>query len=293
MDNELYGCIEAGGTKFVCAIATGPDDIRAQLRIPTTTPEETLGRAVQFFREQAPVEAFGIASFGPVDLDPVSPSWGRICKTPKPGWSGADIAGAFAEFGRPVGFDTDVNGAILGEARWGAARGCDTAVYFTIGTGIGGGAIVGGAPIHGRGHPEMGHGRPPRHADDYFAGACPFHGDCYEGMASGPAILARWGQSLSELPQDHPAHEIEAFYIAHLCVSTVAMLAPQRIVLGGGVMGTPGLLDRVRVAAEAIGGGYFGEIAPLIVPTGLGERSGIAGALVLAEHARHAIARAC
>ena len=284
----LFGCIEAGGTKFVLGIGTGPHDIRATARIPTTSPAETLEAAIAWFRAQPPLAALGIASFGPVDLDPASPRWGYITATTKPGWDDTNMAGAFGRaLDLPVGFDTDVNGAILGEHRWGAAQGCDVAVYITVGTGIGGGAMVGGRPVHGRGHPEMGHVRPARHPDDSdFAGICPFHGDCFEGLASGPAIQARWGASLSELAPDHPAHAITAWYLGQLCVTLQAVLAPQRIILGGGVMATPGLIARVRDAAARASGGYFGTGSDaVIVPPGLGDRSGLLGALALAERA--------
>jgi len=218
MDDPLYGCVEAGGTKFVLGIARGPNELIATERIPTTTPDETLGRMRTWFAAHD-IAAFGIASFGPVVLDHADPRWGRIVDTPKPGWNGANIAGALADFGVPIGFDTDVNGAAIAEARWGAGQGADSLVYITVGTGIGGGGVVGGRPIHGARHPEMGHVRVSRHPDDLvFPGICPFHGDCAEGLANGPAIIARWGASLSELPGDHPAHAIVAYYLAQMAV---------------------------------------------------------------------------
>ena len=283
-ERPLFGGIEAGGTKIVLGVGTGPDDLRATARISTTTPTETLSAAIAWLRAQPPLAALGIASFGPVELDPASPRWGYVTATTKPGWSDTDIAGVFARaLDLPVGFDTDVNGAALGEYRWGAAQGCDVAVYLTVGTGIGGGAMIGGRPLHGRGHPEMGHVRPARHPDDTgFAGVCPFHGDCFEGLVSGPAIRARWGASLSELGADHPAHAITAWYLGQLCVTVQAMLAPERIILGGGVLATPGLLARVRDAAAAAGSGYFGTGAAIVAP-GLGDRAGLLGALALAE----------
>lgn len=285
----LFGCIEAGGTKCVLGVATGPEAVLRTARVPTTSPDQTIGAALDFFRAAAAdfgaFAAFGIASFGPVELDLRSPGWGRIGDTPKPGWSGADMAGPFERaFGCPVGFDTDVNGAILAEHLWGAAQGADVAVYVTVGTGIGGGAIVAGRPVHGLRHPEMGHMLPRRHPDDLdFAGICPFHGDCLEGLASGPAILARWGMSLSELPPGHPGPAIIADYLAQLVVAQQAILSPRRIVFGGGVLATPGLLDRVRARARALGSGYFGDDSGLIVAPGLGERAGLLGALALAQ----------
>jgi len=290
----LFGCIEAGGTKFVLGVARDPDTVLRTARIPTTTPDETLAAALEFFTaaqaEWGAVDALGIASFGPVDLDRSSPGWGRIVDTPKPGWSGTDLVGPFARaLDCPVGFDTDVNGAILAESLWGAATGADIAVYVTVGTGIGGGALVEERPVHGSRHPEMGHILPRRHPDDRdFVGTCPFHGDCLEGLASGPAIAARWGASLSELGPDHPAHDIVAYYLAQLVVAQQALLSPRRIVLGGGVLGTPGLLDRVRDHAARMANGYFGthDYATLIVAPGLGDRAGLLGALALAQRAR-------
>lgn len=289
----LFGCIEAGGTKFVLGVATGPDAVLRTARVPTTTPDETIGAAIDFFRagtaDFGPFAAFGIASFGPVDLDRRSSGWGHIGDTPKPGWRGADIVGPFAQaFDCPVGFDTDVNGAILAEHLWGAAQGADVAVYVTVGTGIGGGALVEERPVHGLRHPEMGHMLPRRHPEDRdFAGICPFHGDCLEGLASGPAIMARWGKSLSELPAGHPGPAIIADYLAQLAVAQQAILSPRRIVFGGGVLATPGLLDLVRARAKVLAGGYFGEGGDdLIVPPGLGDRAGLLGALALAQRAR-------
>lgn len=287
MSAPLYGCIEAGGTKFVCAVGRAPDDIRAKVRIPTTSPAETLAAVRAFFEaESAGVAAYGIGSFGPVDIDRPSPGWGRLRQTPKPGWPGADIVSAVGWAGKPVGLDTDVNAALLGEARWGAARGVANAVYLTVGTGIGGGVMAGGQPVHGLRHPEMGHLYLKRHPDDDFAGGCPYHGDCAEGLANGPAIERRWGASLSHLPPEHPGHEIIAFYVAQLCVAAVATLSVERIVIGGGVFHAPGLIERVRAAADRLAGDYFGDpVGERVVPTGLGDLSGIAGAMVLAERA--------
>jgi len=287
---KLYGCIEAGGTKFVLGIVDEERRIRARGRIETRAPADTIGEALAWFEaasaEHGPLAAIGIASFGPLDLDPASATWGHITRTAKPGWSGADIAGPFARaFGCPVAIDTDVNGAALAESLWGAARGADVAVYITVGTGIGGGLVVAGMPVHGVGHPEMGHASPPRHPDDHdFAGICPFHGACLEGLASGPAIAARWGASLSELPADHPGHAIIAFYLAHLTATLTAIAAPHRIVMGGGVLGTPGLLDRVREQARLLGGGYFADRGEnVIVAPDLGNDAGLLGAFALAR----------
>jgi fructokinase len=280
-----FGCIEAGGTKIVAGVVDEARTILARTRIPTTTPAETIAATIAALRDHGPLSAIGIASFGPVMLDPADPRWGFITATTKPGWSDTDMAGPFARaFAVRVGFDTDVNGAGIAEARWGAAAGDESAVYVTIGTGVGGGAIIKGVPIHGLGHPEMGHIRLARHPDDLgFPGVCPFHGDCLEGLASGPAINKRWGASLSDLAADHPAHAIIAYYIGQLANDLRAMLAPHRIILGGGVMATAGLLDRVRAAANRLGGGYFtGDMAAIIVPPALGDDAGLLGALALA-----------
>lgn len=289
----VYGCIEAGGTKVVLGVLSDPADTVPIARVPTTTPAETIQACLAFFNAHAPAQgyaAFGIATFGPADLDPLSPRWGWITETTKPGWRDMDVAGPFGQaFACPVGFDTDVNGAALGESRWGAAAGVEVATYLTVGTGIGGGVTIAGKPLHGAMHPEMGHYRPSRHPQDNFTGVCPYHGACLEGLASGPAIMARWGASLSDLPQDHPAHDIIAHYLAQSVVAQQAILSPQRIVLGGGVMQTPGLLGRVREAAARLGNGFFcasAEYETLVVDPGLGIRSGLLGALALAMDAR-------
>ena len=293
--SRLYALIEAGGTKFVVATARSKDEILQVGRIPTTTPGDTLGRALAFFYDAeadfGPFDAAGIGSFGPADVDRNSPGWGRITSTPKPGWSGIDIAGTIGNALRcPVGFDTDVNAAALAEARWGASQETSVSTYVTVGTGIGGGVVIDGKPLHGRRHPEMGHARPERHPRDRdFVGVCPFHGACFEGLASGPAIMARWGAMLSDLPLDHEAHGIVAFYLGQLVVMQQAMLSPDRIVFGGGVLGTDGLLPRIRDAAADLARGYFGldrcDYEDLVVAPGLGERSGLLGALVLAVEA--------
>ena len=293
MNAPLYGLVEAGGTKFVLGVAHGPDEVVAVARIPTTTPAETIAAMTDWLASHGPLAAVGIGTFGPVEVDRASPHWGRILATPKAGWSNTDLVGPVAaRLGCPVGLDTDVTAAALAEYRWGAGQGQPSLLYFTIGTGIGGGAVIGGKPLAGVSHPEMGHIRLPLHpADADFAGTCPFHGACLEGLASGPAITARYGVSLSELPADHPAHEIVAWYLAHAVIAAQAMFEPGRIVLGGGVMGTPGLLARVQAQADRLGNGYFrGKASEVVVRPGLGDRSGLLGALALAEAALgHAI----
>lgn len=289
-----YGLIEGGGTKFVLGVADGAGQIRARERVPTTTPDETLGAAIAWFRAQglAPA-AIGVACFGPLELDPASPQFGHVTRTVKPHWSGADVAGPFAAaFGCPVGIETDVNGAALAESRWGAGAGAPdgSLLYVTVGTGVGGGFIAGGRLLRGASHPEMGHIRLPRHpADHDFSGTCSFHGDCLEGLVAGPAIKARWGASLSELGPDHPAQAIVAWYLGQAVVTWQAMLQPSRIVLGGGVMGAPGLLGAVREAAAIAGGGYFaGDPREIVVAPGLGADSGLRGALAVAHQAEGA-----
>ncbi|HEX9733666.1 MAG TPA: ROK family protein [Thermoanaerobaculia bacterium] len=294
----LYAGIEAGGTKFVCAVGSGPDDLRAEARFPTTTPEETLGRVIDFFRRQGRehgrLDAVGIASFGPVDLDRESPSWGHLTSTPKPGWAHTDLAGIVGRaLELPVAFDTDVNGAALAEGRWGAARGLATFVYVTVGTGIGGGAVVDGELLHGLVHPEMGHMLVPHDRDaDPFAGQCPYHGDCLEGLASGPAIAARWGRAAHELPDDHPAWDLEAEYLAAAAVNLTVVLSPQRVVLGGGVMERAQLYPKIRRRTRERLNGYVrspavvDEIDAYIVPPALGKRAGVLGALALAARLR-------
>ena len=228
--SRLLGGIEAGGTKFVCALGRGPAELLAEARFPTTTPGETIARAIEFFRQAAGDEmpaAVGIGSFGPIDADPESPTFGHITSTPKPGWAHTDLAGAVARaLDVPVGFDTDVNAAALAEHRWGAARGLDTFAYLTVGTGIGGGAMVGGHLVHGLVHPEMGHLLIARREDDDFPGVCPFHGGCLEGMASGPALEKRWGHAAEMLPDDHPAWDLEAHYLALGLANIVCVLSP-------------------------------------------------------------------
>ncbi len=290
----LYGGIEAGGTKFVCAVGSGPDDLRAHARFPTTAAEETIGQAIEFFRRQdEPLAAVGIGSFGPLDANPASPAFGTITVTPKEGWQGVDFAGQVRRaLDVPVAFDTDVNAAALGEFRWGAARGLDTFVYLTVGTGIGGGAMVNGRLLHGLMHPEMGHVRVPHDWDcNPFPGICPYHGDCLEGMASGPAIAARWGQPGESLPPDHLAWEYEAEYLAWGLVNLICILSPQRIVLGGGVMEQRQLFSLIRGRVGDLLNGYLPlpaireRIDEYIVPPALGKQAGVLGALALAQRA--------
>ena len=290
MTADLFGCIEAGGTKFVVGIAASPDDIRETARFDTISPDETIGATIAWLRDaqtrHGPLQAVGIASFGPLELDRNASDWGYITATTKAGWSNCSFGRRVADaLGVPVGFDTDVGGAALAEARWGAGQGQTITAYVTIGTGIGGGAIFNGKPLKGLTHSEMGHFYPRRHAHDLdFPGVCAFHGDCLEGLASGPAIKARWGMSLSELPHDHVGHDIIAHYIAQLVLTLQSVMEPGRVILGGGVMATPQLLRRIRQHTTGLGCGYFrGEADEIVVPPALGEHAGLLGGLALAQ----------
>lgn len=289
----LFGAIEAGGTKFVCAVGTGPHDL-SLVRIPTTSPAETLERCLAFFRAQPPLRALGVGCFGPIELRSGAARYGQITSTPKPGWQNTDVVGPLQRaLGVPVGFDTDVNAAVLGEARWGAAQGRNTAVYVTIGTGIGGGALIGGQLAHGLLHPEMGHLLLPREPDDRaFGGCCPFHGaDCWEGVASGPALKLRVGKAAETIDPEDAVWDLAARYAGSALANLVLALSPERLILGGGVMQTPGLLRRVRAQLRRKLGGYIqaeallDDIDEYVVEPGLGQRSGIAGALALAQAA--------
>ena len=293
---KAFGGIEAGGTKFVCAVGSGPDDIRAEIRLPTESSEVTMGRVIDFFRgqqEQHDIAAIGVASFGPVDPDPDSPTFGHITNTPKPGWANTPVAPILRDaFDVPIGFDTDVNVAALGEHSWGAAQDVDTFVYLTIGTGIGGGGMVDGNLLHGLIHPEMGHIAIPHNWErDPFAGTCPFHGDCWEGLANGPALEERWGQAGESLPEGHEAWSLEAHYIALGVTSIMMILSPQMVVLGGGVMEQAHLFPLVHREVQSQLNGYIQspaileEIESYIVPPALGGRSGVLGAIALAQRA--------
>jgi fructokinase len=293
---RLVGGIEAGGTKFVCAVGTGPDEVRAEERVPTTTPARTLGLVAAFFLAQTartPLAGLGVASFGPLDLDRRSLTFGCITTTPKPGWRGVDLLGPLrAALGLQIALDTDVNAAALAEQRWGAGRGLGTLVYVTVGTGIGGGAVIDGRPLHGLLHPEMGHVRLPHdRGRDPFIGVCPTHGDCWEGLATAPAITARWGRAPETLPDDHPAWALEAHYVALGLANIVLTLSPERVVLGGGVMTRTHLYDLVRSEVSDLLGGYLSSPAladglqHYIVPPALGDRAGVLGAIALAQSA--------
>jgi len=291
MSDALFGGVEAGGTKFVCGIGTlSSSDIRRQRIIPTTTPEETIRRVADFFRSGEDVlSGIGVGTFGPVQLNPASPHYGHITSTAKLAWRNFDIRGAILHaLGLPIAIDTDVNAAALAEARWGAAKDVGSCLYVTIGTGVGGGAIIDGKVLLGLTHPEMGHIRIPHDMSrDPFPGCCPYHGDCLEGLVSGPALHGRWGVSGEALPDEHPAWRLQAEYLALACMNWICTLSPERIILGGGTV-RPHLFPLIRRRASELLNGYIDEAAitqhldEYIVPSPLGGKAGLLGALALA-----------
>jgi fructokinase len=296
MDEMLYGGVETGGTWCVCAVGRGPDEIVKSERFPTTRPDETLSRIVEFFADGPAVRALGIGSFGPIDVDRSSPTWGYVTSTPKPGWRHVSVAPVIAQrLGVPVAFDSDVNAAALGEHRWGAGRGASSLFYITVGTGIGGGLLIEGRPWHGLVHPEVGHIRIPRDTDpdrERFAGICPVHGDCWEGVACGPAIAERCGTSPDQLPDDDPVWKIEADYLALGILSILLVASPGRMILGGGVMEHSSLLEMIRARLQELLAGYLEtpalseDIGSYLVAPALGDRAGVLGAIALAENAQ-------
>lgn len=286
--------LELGGTK--CIAVLGSDAAITERRIlSTTTPDETLAVALGVLREwdaMAPLAAIGVASFGPVRIDPAAADYGRILATPKPGWSGADLLGPLRDtFGCPLTLDTDVNGAALAEYRWGAGQGCSSLVYLTIGTGVGAGIAINGRPVHGALHPELGHLKLHRAAGDSFAGLCEFHGDCIEGLIAGPALAARFPGGIHEAPADDPRRAQLAADLAQLFAAMILTLSPNRILVGGGVgLGVPELLDAGTAGVPAVLGGYLPHLDPAglrasIRQAGLGTDAGPLGAIALAASA--------
>jgi fructokinase len=283
----LIGAVEAGGTKFVCGIGNESGEILDRISFPTELPEKTLTQVIDYFTNKQ-VEAIGIGSFGPINIDRSSPQYGYVTTTPKPGWSNYPFLPELKKvFDIPFGWDTDVNAAALGEASWGAAKGLDSCLYYTIGTGVGVGIYAEGKLVHGLVHPEGGHVLTRRHADDSYEGKCPYHGDCLEGMASGPAIEARWKVKGNELSTDHPAWDMEAFYIGQAVAGAILLLSPQKVILGGGVMHQRQLFPLIREQVRKTLKGYVraaelaDKIDDYIVPPSLGDNAGLSGSIAL------------
>lgn len=285
------GAIEGGGTKFVVGVGNEHGEVFDRVSFPTTSPEETMQKCIDYFKEHE-VEAIGFGCFGPIDPDRNSKTYGYVTTTPKPGWAQSNVVGALTDAfpGMPIGFDTDVNGACLGEVYFGAAKGLKNAVYYTIGTGIGGGAYVEGHLLHGLLHPEMGHMKLIVREDDSYKGKCPYHGTCFEGLAAGPAIEERWGQSAKELPLDHPAWDLEAYYIGQALANIVLTLSPQKIILGGGVMHQSHLFPMISKYMNQFLNGYIQkdelQAEDYIVWPELGDNAGLCGSLALALQAK-------
>ncbi len=293
---KLFGGVESGGTKFVCMVGRDPDNIVSEIRFPTTDPDETIQKTISFFAPYArskELAAVGVASFGPVDLNPGSQTFGYITTTPKAGWQQVDLCGRIQQaLNVPLAFETDVNAAAWGEKYWVPEnQPWDPFLYITVGTGIGVGVIVNGAPLHGLIHAEAGHLAIPHDWQrDPFPGVCPYHGDCLEGLASGFSMGERWGQNAQTLPDAHPAWDLEAEYIALALVNLIYTYSPQRIVLGGGVSQHPGLLQAVRQKVQQFNNGYIqspwllDKIDDYILPPALGNRSGVLGAIAMAAN---------
>src|ERR1700752_192096 len=292
-NSQLYGGIAGGGTKFVCVVASGPDPIVAEIRFPPTTPEETLGKTIQFFQpfvSSGQISAIGVGCFGPLDLNRESSTYGFISSTPKPHWSNTDVCGTLQRaLHVKIAFDLDVNAAAMGESIWGASKRLDPSLYLTIGTGIGGGYIKDGQPLIGMLHFEMGHILIPHNRElDPFPGNCPFHGDCFEGLASGPAIEKRLGSKGALIPEDDAFWELETDYIASALMNFIVTLSPKKIILGGGVMQREFLFPKIRRRVRGLLNGYVSSKSVLenindyIVPPALGNQSGSLGAIALA-----------
>lgn len=281
------GAIEAGGTKIVCGIGNEQGHIEKRISFPTESPDIVFNKIVDFFKNES-IDALGVGTFGPIDVNRNSSTYGHITSTPKPGWNNVDVLGRLkAHFNVPIGFDTDVNGAALGEAKWGSAKGLKSCVYYTVGTGVGVGVYVEGNLVHGLLHPEAGHIPVKRHPEDSFEGFCPYHKDCLEGVAAGPAIERRYGVKGHELSSDHQAWKIEAYYLGQALISTILLLSPERIILGGGVMHQEQLFPLIREEVVRNLNGYvqhemiLQNIDQYIIPPGLGDNAGLSGAVAL------------
>jgi len=287
--------VELGGTRAAVTVGVAPDRCAPPVALSTTTPDETLrriGDALEtLYRAGETFDRIGVASFGPLGVAPGRPDWGRIGATPKPGWSGSDIAGLLQDrFGLPVVVDTDVNGAAMGEGRWGAARGCASHVYVTVGTGVGVGVVIDGRPVHGLSHPEAGHLRPRRLEGDAYVGRCDWHGDCLEGLISGPALADRLGRPADDLADDDEVFRTAGFYLGDVLASVCLVASPERIVVGGGVGRRPAVLASARAALEGALNGYVAQMTDraggFLVAPGLGVHSGLFGAMALALDSR-------
>jgi len=283
----IIGAIEAGGTKMVCGIGDEKGNLLDRVSIPTTDPETTFGQMIEYFKDKN-IDALGIGSFGPVDLNPKSPTYGYITSTPKPGWANTDFVGTFGRaLNVPIGFDTDVNGAVLGEVTYGAAQGASSAIYITIGTGVGVGVYYAGNLMHGLVHPEAGHILLMKHPADTYEGKCPYHKTCMEGLAAGPAIQSRWGKPAIELADVSEVWEIESYYIAQAITNYVLCYSPEKIILWGGVMHQDKLFDMIRSKVKEMLGGYIdspvlkSDLSDYIIAPGLGDDPGIKGAIKL------------
>lgn len=284
----LVGAIEAGGTKFVCAIGNEKNEIIERVSFPTTTPEETLRSVFNFF-DQYSLASIGIGSFGPIDINESSDKYGYILSTPKIPWKNFNFLGAMKErYSIPIGWTTDVNAAALGESKFGAAKGLKNTMYITIGTGIGAGAIVNGELLAGIGHPEMGHLLVRPHNKDGYEGFCPYHGNCLEGMAAGPSINGRLGRAGKDVDVDHEVWEFMSYYIGQALVAYTVILRPERIVLGGGVMNAPGMLEKVKKQFSSLLANYvpIPELDNYLVKPGLGDNAGITGSIILANEVK-------
>lgn len=282
------GALEAGGTKMVCAVGDEKGEIFEQISIPTETPERTIPEILRYFRNNA-IEALGIGCFGPIDLNKASRTYGYITSTPKLAWADYNMVGAFSEaLGCPIGFDTDVNGSVLGEVTFGQAKGKSCVIYITIGTGVGAGIYIDGRLLHGMLHPEAGHVLIQKRGTDSFEGKCPYHKSCLEGLAAGPAIEARWGQKAIALRDNKEVWDLEAYYIAQALANYILTLSPDMIILGGGVMHQEQLFPLIRNYVKELLNGYIRteELAhpeSYIVPASLNDNQGIMGCLELAR----------
>ena len=287
----MLGAIEAGGTKFVCAVGKEDGTLIERIQLDTLTPENTIPHVIEFFKKHE-IEALGVGSFGPVDIDKNSATYGNITSTPKPGWKDYPFLQTLKDaLHVPMEFNTDVNAAALGEVMLGAAQDVDSCLYITVGTGIGAGAVVQGELLQGLSHPEMGHILVRRHADDQYEGFCPYHGDCLEGMAAGPAIEKRWGKKGVELQDEQRVWELESYYLAQALMQFILIVSPKKIIMGGGVMKQKQLFPLIQKKVQELLNGYVAvpqileNIDQYIVPPGLGDDAGITGALMLAKRA--------